>query len=194
MSIAQVQTDTLYIVHPDRASRRPNSYPSSRWYPATDLPAPAFWRRLRSGQDIPEHERLAVPGEMIELVEVGTYKHTYFGILLNCQTVHVLRRVRLEENDTYTEMLQSGLYKSRVAQGELHPYVRAQVRLDAVDTLQAALALLNEYPGARLIDEATLIYEIAPRGGYEWSMLDVEVFDRLASERLITTYHVDLDK
>lgn len=185
---------TFYIVHPDRAARRPHANPSSKWHPATDLPGPAFWRYLRSGQEIPEPDRLVVPGETIELCMTEQISVNYYGIELPSTSLAVLRRARLEESGTYTELFQSTRYKEMIAHGELRPFGACRVRLalpggDEIVPVGLALHLRAYYPSARLLQSGhPVLYEIEPLNGYGWSTLDVEAFDALQAEHLVATW------
>jgi len=115
---------TMYIVHPDRTMRLPDHPLCSKWYVGTDLPDPTYWRTTHDGQEIPEAERLAVPGESIGLVEIITEKHSFLGIPYECSSPRLLRLVRLEEGDVYFESTQHQAYKVAIASGELAPFVR----------------------------------------------------------------------
>lgn len=90
-----------------------------KWYLACDLPPAIYWRKDYQGH---EGYRGYYPGEIIELVErvITDDLLDYCGLLYGrqCQ-IHVLRRVRLNADDSYTELFQSPLYRRMRAHGEL---------------------------------------------------------------------------
>ena len=110
----------LYLVFPQ--TRLP--WKHSRWYAALDLPPGIYWRQHR-GQAIPDHERHVRPGETIELVmiEFTANRYSYYGLPYGSrQEMHLLRSVRLNADDTYTELFHSPEYEQEKAEGGLRDF------------------------------------------------------------------------
>ena len=110
----------LYLVFPQM--RLP--WKHSRWYAALDLPPGIYWRQHR-GQAIPLKERHVRPGETIELVmiEFTANLHSYYGLPYGSrQEMHLLRSVRLNANDSYTELFHSQEYEQEKAEGSLRAF------------------------------------------------------------------------
>ncbi len=107
----------LYLVFPQ--THLPWKY--SRWYVNRDLPPGIYWRQHR-GIPLAFEERKVRPGEAVELValEISEGPQSYYGILHGlARQLHLLRRVRLNADDTYTDLFQSPLYEHWKNEGSL---------------------------------------------------------------------------
>lgn len=107
----------LYLVFPQ--TRLP--WKHSRWYVAQDIPPGIYWRQHR-GTPLPPTERKVRPGETVELValEISEGQHSYYGIPHGlARQLHLLRRVRLNSDDSYTDLFQSPLYERWKQAGSL---------------------------------------------------------------------------
>ena len=110
----------LYLVFPQTYL----PWKHSRWYVARDIPPGIYWRQHR-GKPILPVERKVRPGEEVELValEINEGQHSYYGLLHGlARRLHMLRRVRLNADDTYTELFQSRLYERWKKEGSLHDF------------------------------------------------------------------------
>ncbi len=110
----------LYLVFP--ATHLPWKY--GRWYGLLDLPPGIYWREHR-GKPLPMEERKVKPGETVELValEISEGQQSYYGLLHGLtRHLHILRRVRLNADDTYTDLFQSPLYLRWKAEGSLQDF------------------------------------------------------------------------
>lgn len=111
--------DGFYLAYPDLPHRQswpdisrqwPRHKPWSRWYIAVDIPPARYWN---PEHDWPEGYELPVlVGETIELVSITTSTKAYLGITYFVSAHTVLRRVRLETNDTYTTLYESEEYRT----------------------------------------------------------------------------------
>ena len=116
----------LYLVSPAR--QHPVQY--GKWSVSLDLPPGIFWRQDH-GQPLPLEERLVKPGETLELValEIDEGDQCYHGLTYGAaRRLHILRRVRLGADDSYTELFHSRRYEQWRAEGslrdfDLHPWL-----------------------------------------------------------------------
>ena len=110
----------LYLVFPD--THLPWKY--GRWYVLLDLPPGIYWRQHR-GKPLPMEERKVRPGETVELValEISEGQQSYYGLLHGlARQLHILRRVRLNADDTYIDLFQSPLYTHWKVEGSLQGF------------------------------------------------------------------------
>ena len=93
---------------PDKPLQWPRRHPWSRWYIGVDIPSARYWRPEYGWSD--GYELPVLVGETIELVSITTSAKEYLGIPYFVSAHTILRRVRLEAQDTYTTLYESKDY------------------------------------------------------------------------------------